>query len=160
MSPETIDRLLAGLAGVTWQSVVMIAIAAVLLYLAIARDYEPLLLLPIASGAILANLPLSPMVGEHGLLTILYDAGVANELFPILIFIGIGAMTDFGPLLENPRMILLGAAGQLGIFGVLIVALLLGFSRPEAASIGVIGAIDGPTSIYVSSLLAPHLLGP
>jgi oxaloacetate decarboxylase beta subunit len=160
MSPETIDRLLAGLAGVTWQSVVMIAIAGVLLYLAIARDYEPLLLLPIASGAILANLPLSPMVGEHGLLTILYDAGVANELFPILIFVGIGAMTDFGPLLENPRMILLGAAGQLGIFGVLIVALLLGFSRPEAASIGVIGAIDGPTSIYVSSLLAPHLLGP
>jgi oxaloacetate decarboxylase beta subunit len=160
MSPETIDRLLAGLAGVTWQSVVMIAIAGVLLYLAIARDYEPLLLLPIASGAILANLPLSPMVGEHGLLTILYDAGVANELFPILIFVAIGAMTDFGPLLENPRMILLGAAGQLGIFGVLIVALLLGFSRPEAASIGVIGAIDGPTSIYVSSLLAPHLLGP
>jgi carboxybiotin decarboxylase len=160
MSPETLDRLLAGLAGITWQSVAMIAIGGVLLYLAIARDYEPLLLLPIGSGAILANLPLSPMVGEHGLLTILYDAGVANELFPILIFVGIGAMTDFGPLLENPRMILLGAAGQLGIFGVLIVALLLGFSRPEAASIGVIGAIDGPTSIYVSSLLAPHLLGP
>jgi sodium ion-translocating decarboxylase beta subunit len=160
MSQATVDRLLAGITGVTWQSVVMIAIAGVLLYLAIARDYEPLLLLPIASGAILANLPLSPMIGEHGLLTILYDAGVANELFPILIFVGIGAMTDFGPLLENPRMILLGAAGQLGIFGVLIVALLLGFSRPEAASIGVIGAIDGPTSIYVSSLLAPHLLGP
>ena len=160
MSRETLDRLLAGIAGVTWQSVVMIAIAGVLLYLAIARDYEPLLLLPIASGAILANLPLSPMIGEHGLLTILYDTGVANELFPILIFIGIGAMTDFGPLLENPRMILLGGAGQLGIFGVLIVALLLGFSRAEAASIGVIGAIDGPTSIYVSSLLAPHLLGP
>ena len=146
MSQATVDRLLAGITGVTWQSVVMIAIAGVLLYLAIARDYEPLLLLPIASGAILANLPLSPMIGEHGLLTILYDAGVENELFPILIFVGIGAMTDFGPLLENPRMILLGAAGQLGIFGVLIVALLLGFSRPEAASIGVIGAIDGPTS--------------
>jgi oxaloacetate decarboxylase beta subunit len=160
MSPETLDRLLAGITGVTWQSVVMIVVAGVLLFLAIARDYEPLLLLPIGAGAILANLPLSPMIGEHGLLTILYDAGVANELFPILIFIGIGAMTDFGPLLENPRMILLGAAGQLGIFGVLIVALLLGFSRPEAASIGVIGAIDGPTSIYVSSLLAPHLLGP
>jgi oxaloacetate decarboxylase beta subunit len=160
MTGATLDRLLAGIAGVTWQSIVMIAIASVLLYLAIVRDYEPLLLVPIASGAILANLPLSPMIGEGGLLTILYDAGVANELFPILIFIGIGAMTDFGPLLENPRMILLGAAGQLGIFGVLIVALLLGFSRPEAASIGVIGAIDGPTSIYVSSLLAPHLLGP
>ncbi|HLO35957.1 MAG TPA: sodium ion-translocating decarboxylase subunit beta, partial [Candidatus Deferrimicrobium sp.] len=156
----TIDRLLAGITGVTWQSVVMIAVACVLLYLAIARDYEPLLLLPIGAGAILANLPLSPMVGERGLLTILYDAGVANELFPILIFVGIGAMTDFGPLLENPRMILLGAAGQFGIFGVLLLALVLGFSRPEAASIGVIGAIDGPTSIYVSSQLAPHLLGP
>lgn len=160
MSAGTLDRLLAGITGVTWQSIVMIGIAGVLLYLAIARDYEPLLLLPIASGAILANLPLSPMIGPNGLLTILYDAGVANELFPILIFVGIGAMTDFGPLLENPRMILLGAAGQFGIFGVLLLALLLGFSRPEAASIGVIGAIDGPTSIYVSSLLAPQLLGP
>ena len=100
------------------------------------------------------------MIGEDGLLTILYDAGIENELFPLLIFIGIGAMTDFGPLLENPRMILLGAAGQFGIFGVLILALLLGFSREEAASIGIIGAIDGPTSIYVSGILAPHLLGP
>ena len=138
----------------------MIAIAGVLLYLAIARDYEPLLLLPIAAGAILANLPLSPMIGEGGLLSILYDAGVGNELFPLLIFIGIGALTDFGPLLENPRMILLGAAGQFGIFGVLLLALLLGFTRAESASIGIIGAIDGPTSIYVSGLLAPHLLGP
>ena len=100
------------------------------------------------------------MIGEEGLLTILYDAGIENELFPLLIFIGIGAMTDFGPLLENPRMILLGAAGQFGIFGVLLLALLLGFSREEAASIGIIGAIDGPTSIYVSGILAPHLLGP
>jgi oxaloacetate decarboxylase beta subunit len=160
MSGGTIDQLLAGVTAVTWQSIVMFAIAGTLLYLAIARDYEPLLLLPIAAGAILANLPLSPMIGEDGLLTILYDAGIENELFPLLIFIGIGALTDFGPLLENPRMILLGAAGQLGIFGVLLLALLLGFSRPEAASIGVIGAIDGPTSIYVSGLLAPHLLGP
>ena len=160
MTGATIDRLLAGVAAISWQSVVMIAIGGLLLYLAIVREYEPLLLLPIGAGAILANLPLSPMVGPHGLLTTLYEAGVANELFPILIFVGIGAMTDFGPLLENPRMILLGAAGQFGIFGVLLLALALGFSRPEAASIGVIGAIDGPTSIYVSSLLAPHLLGP
>jgi oxaloacetate decarboxylase beta subunit len=160
VSQETIDQLLAGVTGVTWQSLVMFAIAGVLLYLAIARDYEPLLLLPIAAGAILANLPLSPMLGEDGLLTILYDVGVENELFPLLIFIGIGALTDFGPLLENPRMILLGAAGQFGIFGVLILALLLGFTRAESASIGVIGAIDGPTSIYVSGQLAPHLLGP
>ena len=160
MSQATVDQLLAGLTGVTWQSIVMIVIAGGLLYLAIARDYEPLLLVPIASGAILANLPLSPMLGEDGLLSILYEAGVGNELFPLLIFIGIGAMTDFGPLLENPRMILLGAAGQFGIFGVLLLALLLGFTREESASIGIIGAIDGPTSIYVSSLLAPHLLGP
>jgi len=160
MSQATIDQLLAGITGVTWQSIVMIAIAGGLLYLAIARDYEPLLLVPIASGAILANLPLSPVIGEDGLLTILYEAGIGNELFPLLIFIGIGALTDFGPLLENPRMILLGAAGQFGIFGVLILALLLGFTRAESASIGVIGAIDGPTSIYVSGLLAPHLLGP
>jgi sodium ion-translocating decarboxylase beta subunit len=160
MNQGTIDQLLAGVTGLTWQSIVMFAIAGTLLYLAIARDYEPLLLLPIAAGAILANLPLSPMIGKDGLLSILYDAGIENELFPLLIFIGIGALTDFGPLLENPRMILLGAAGQFGIFGVLILALLLGFSRPEAASIGVIGAIDGPTSIYVSGLLAPHLLGP
>ncbi|HSK53543.1 MAG TPA: sodium ion-translocating decarboxylase subunit beta [Clostridia bacterium] len=160
MSQETIDQLLAGVTGVTWQSLVMFAVAGVLLYLAIARDYEPLLLLPIAAGAVLANLPLSPMIGEDGLLTILYDVGVGNELFPLLIFIGIGAMTDFGPLLENPRMILLGAAGQFGIFGVLLVALVLGFTPAESASIGVIGAIDGPTSIYVSGQLAPHLLGP
>jgi oxaloacetate decarboxylase beta subunit len=160
MSAGTIDQLLAGVTAITWQSIVMFGVAGILLYLAIARDYEPLLLLPIAAGAILANLPLSPMVGENGLLTILYGAGIENELFPLLIFIGIGALTDFGPLLENPRMILLGAAGQFGIFGVLLLALLLGFSRAESASIGIIGAIDGPTSIYVSGLLAPHLLGP
>jgi carboxybiotin decarboxylase len=160
MSQGTIDQLLAGVTALSWQSVVMFAVAGVLLYLAIARDYEPLLLLPIAAGCILANLPLSPMIGPNGLLTILYDAGIENELFPLLIFIGIGAMTDFGPLLENPRMVVLGAAGQFGIFGVLGLALLLGFTRPEAASIGVIGAIDGPTSIYVSGILAPDLLGP
>ncbi|HEX7949196.1 MAG TPA: sodium ion-translocating decarboxylase subunit beta [Candidatus Limnocylindrales bacterium] len=160
MSQDTIDQLLAGVTSITWQSMVMLVIGGVLLYLAIVRDYEPLLLLPIGAGAILANLPLSPMVDEGGLLSILYDAGVGNELFPLLIFIGIGALTDFGPLLENPRMILLGAAGQFGIFGVLLLALLIGFTRAESASIGIIGAIDGPTSIYVSAQLAPHLLGP
>ena len=160
MSAGTVDQLLSGITALNWQSVVMFAVAGTLLYLAIVREYEPLLLVPIASGAILANLPLSPVIGENGLLTILYDAGIENELFPLLIFIGIGALTDFGPLLDNPRMILLGAAGQLGIFGVLLIALLLGFTRQEAASIGIIGAIDGPTSIYVSGLLAPHLLGP
>jgi oxaloacetate decarboxylase beta subunit len=152
--------LLAGLVNVTPGALVMIAIGAVLIYLAIAREYEPMLLLPIGAGAILTNLPLSPLVGPDGLLTILYRIGISNELFPLLIFVGIGAMTDFGPLLENPRMVLLGAAGQFGIFGTLILALALGFDLNEAASIGIIGAIDGPTSIYVSNLLAPHLLGP
>jgi oxaloacetate decarboxylase beta subunit len=119
-----------------------------------------MLLLPIGAGAILANLPLSPLVREGGLFTILHEAGLSNELFPLLIFVGIGALTDFGPLLENPKLALLGAAGQFGIFGTLLLALLLGFDMNEAASIGIIGAIDGPTSIYVSGLLAPHLLGP
>ncbi len=157
---DTLDLLLAGVTHVTPQSVVMIAIAGVLLWLGIAKDYEPLLLVPIASGCILANLPLSPLIADDGMLRVLYDMGIRNELFPLLIFIGIGALTDFGPLLENPRMVLLGAAGQFGIFLTLLLALALGFTRPEAASIGIIGAIDGPTSIYVSGLLAPHLLGP
>lgn len=160
MSPDTFEYLLQGLTHVTWQSAVMVGVGLLLIWLAIAREYEPLLLLPIGAGAILANLPLSPLVGEGGALQVLYDMGVANELFPLLIFVGIGAMTDFGPLLENPRMVLLGAAGQFGIFLTLLLALALGFSHNEAASIGVIGAIDGPTSIYVSNKLAPHLVGP
>ena len=157
---RTLDLLLQGVNNVTWQSLVMIAIALALMYLAIVRDYEPLLLLPIAAGCMLANLPLSPLIAQEGMLKILYDFGIGNELFPLLIFIGIGALTDFGPLLENPRLVLLGAAGQFGIFLTLILALLLGFTQPEAASIGIIGAIDGPTSIYVSGILAPHMLGP
>ena len=160
ISQETINLLLQGVTNITWQSLVMIAISLVLMYLAIEKDYEPLLLLPIAAGCMLANLPLSMLLGEHGMLSILYSAGVENELYPLLIFIGIGALTDFGPLLENPRLVLLGAAGQFGIFLTLLLALLLGFSQPEAASIGIIGAIDGPTSIYVSRKLAPHLLAP
>ena len=155
-----IGKLLEGVLNLSWQSVVMMVIAGILLYLAIVREYEPLLLLPIGAGAILANLPLSPLIEEHGLLRILYETGITNELFPLLIFVGIGALTDFGPLLENPRMVFLGAAGQFGIFGTLLLALGLGFTRNEAASIGVIGAIDGPTSIYVSGILAPQLLGP
>lgn len=160
MDPHTVDYLLEGVRAVTWQSATMIVIGLVLITLAVKKEYEPLLLLPIGAGAILANLPLSPLMGEHGMLKILYDIGVGNELFPLLIFIGIGAMTDFGPLLENPKMVLLGAAGQFGIFLTLILALLLGFSHNESASIGIIGAIDGPTSIYVSGKLAPHMLGP
>jgi carboxybiotin decarboxylase len=160
LGPQTMDLLLQGLTHVTYQSAVMIGVSLVLLYLGIVKDYEPLLLVPIAAGCLLANLPLSPLIAEDGMLRALYDMGIVNELFPLLIFIGIGALTDFGPLLENPRLVLLGAAGQFGIFLALILALMFGFDRNEAASIGIIGAIDGPTSIYVSGLLAPHLLGP
>ncbi len=160
MGSDTLGLLLQGLSHVTVPSMVMIGLALVLLYLGIEKGYEPLLLLPIGAGCMLANLPLSPLIAEDGMLRVLYDMGIRNELFPLLIFIGIGALTDFGPLIENPRLVLLGAAGQFGIFLTLIAALLLGFTRPEAASIGIIGAIDGPTSIYVSGLLAPHLLGP
>jgi carboxybiotin decarboxylase len=157
---DTLSLLLQGVVNVTPQAVIMIAVACVLLWLGIAKDYEPLLLVPIGAGCLLANLPLSPLVADDGMLRVLYDMGIRNELFPLLIFIGIGALTDFGPLLENPRMVLLGAAGQFGIFLTLLLALAFGFTRPEAASIGIIGAIDGPTSIYVSGILAPHLLGP
>lgn len=157
---STLGLLAQGVAAVTPASLVMLAVAGLLLYLGIVRRYEPLLLVPIGAGCLLANLPLSPLMGEHGMLRVLYEMGVGNEIFPLLIFIGIGALTDFGPLLENPRMVLLGAAGQFGIFLTLLLALALGFSREEAASIGIIGAIDGPTSIYVSGILAPHLLGP
>ncbi|UCF29739.1 MAG: sodium ion-translocating decarboxylase subunit beta [Chloroflexota bacterium] len=140
----------------------MMAVGGLLIYLAIAKDYEPMLLLPIGFAAILTNLPLTGIAdaGEYGFLSVLFNAGITTELFPLLIFIGIGAMTDFGPLLANPKLALLGAAGQIGIFITLLLALILGFDLNESASIGIIGAIDGPTAIYVSTKLAPHLLGP
>jgi oxaloacetate decarboxylase beta subunit len=159
---ENIQTLFQAPALLTWKNLLMILVGCALIYLAIAKNYEPVLLLPIGFGAILVNLPLTGISdpAEHGFLAIIMDSGVRNELFPLLIFIGIGAMTDFGPLLENPQMALLGAAGQIGIFGTLMLALLIGFDMNEAASIGIIGAIDGPTAIYVSAKLAPHLLGP
>ena len=160
MDSSTVSQLLEGLSHVSPGELLMMAVGGLLIYLAVAKEYEPMLLLPIGAGAILANLPLSPLIEEGGMLHVLHQAGVSNELFPLLIFIGIGAMTDFGPLLERPKLVLLGAAGQFGIFGTLLLALLLGFQLNEAASIGIIGAIDGPTSIYVSNMLAPHLLGP
>jgi sodium ion-translocating decarboxylase beta subunit len=160
MDFDNLLQILSAPTFLTWKMVVMMIAGGVLIYLGIAKDYEPVLLIPIGFGAILTNLPLTPISSEEGLLGILYEVGVGTELFPLLIFIGVGAMTDFGPLLENPKMALLGAAGQLGIFATLMLALLLGFNLNEAASIGIIGAIDGPTSIYVSSKLAPHLLGP
>lgn len=151
--------LVESLSLLTWQNLVMIGVGSLLIYLAIAKHYEPLLLLPIGFGAILANLPLTDITEGDGFLAVMREAGVANELFPLLIFIGIGAMIDFGPLLENPKIALLGAAGQFGIYVTLMLALLLNFPMNEAASIGIIGAVDGPTAIYVTNKLAPELLG-
>jgi len=153
-------RLLEGFQAFTWQNAVMLAVGGILIYLAIAKDCEPLLLLPIGVGCLLANIPVTGMLDEGGLLKIFYDAGVKNELFPCLVFIGIGAMTDFGPLFQNPIMVLLGAAAQFGIFGTMLICTLLGFNIREAATIGMIGSADGPTSIYVAAALAPKLLGP
>jgi len=155
-----LSGLLAGLTSLTIQEVIMLAIGCLLLYLAIGRGLEPLLLLPIGFGALLVNIPGANLMEPGGVLRVIYDAGVLTELFPVLIFIGIGAMTDFGPLLENPKILLLGAAGQFGIFLTLFLALMLGFSPLHAISIGVIGAMDGPTAIYVASKYAPELLGP
>ena len=157
---ELLPELSRGLANFTIGNAVMIAAGLVLIALAVLKQYEPVLLLPIGFGCLLANIPLTGMLSEHGLFGVLYNAGISNELFPLLIFIGVGAMIDFSPLLSQPRLVLLGAAGQFGIFGTLILATLLNFPLNEAASIGVIGAIDGPTSIYVASKLAPELLAP
>ena len=169
--------------GEGWKNAVMICIACFLLWLAIRKQYEPLLLLPIAFGMLLSNIPsaglfhtemwngefLNPdspfyhsyrhVVAEGGLLDILY-IGVKMGIYPCLIFLGVGAMTDFGPLIANPKSLLLGAAAQLGIFVTFICAHLMGFTSPEAASIGIIGGADGPTAIFLTSKLAPHLLGP
>ena len=141
-------------------TLLMFAIGGLLIYLAIAKHYEPTLLLPIGFGVLLGNLPNSPMNQPEGMLTLLIEFGIETELFPLFIFIGIGAMMDFRPLLSQPIFALLGAAGQLGIFATLILATVVGFPLNQAASIAVIGAIDGPTSIYVSSVLAPELLAP
>lgn len=148
-----------GFANLQWTNGVMIMIGCALLYLGIKKKMEPLLLIPIGFGAILVNIPLAGMMEPEGLFRYFYEAGVLTEIFPCLIFVGIGAMTDFGPLLENPRILLLGGAGQFGIFLTLLLALLLGFTQLEAVAIGVIGACDGPTAIYVASKYAPHLLG-
>lgn len=138
---------------------IMIGVGCVLIYLAIKKEYEPLLLLPIGFGAILVNIPFSGLMESGGIFRVIYDLGIANELFPILIFIGIGAMVDFGPLLERPWVILFSVPAHLGIFVSLILALLIGFNPLEASAIGIIGAMDGPTAILVTSKFAPHLLG-
>ena len=135
-------------------NVIMIAVACAMFWLAIAKGVEPLLLLPIAFGCLLVNLPLSEVMAAGGILKTLYDFGIGNELFPLLIFVGIGSMTDFTPLLANPRLLLFGAAGQLGIFITLLLALALGFSKEEAVSVAAIGACDGPTVIFVCNMFA------
>ncbi len=157
---ELLPELLKGLSNFTLGNAVMIAAALILVYLAVFKEIEPVLLLPIGFGCLLANIPLAGMTAAEGITGVLYDAGIKTELFPLLIFIGVGAMIDFSPLLAQPRMVLLGAAGQFGIFGTLMLAIALGFPLNQAASIGVIGAIDGPTSIFVATKLAPELLAP
>jgi len=149
-----------------WGRAIMIIVAFILFYLAISKKFEPLLLLPIGFGGLLSNIPIAEIAGSNGFLGIIYNAGIANGLFPIIIFMGIGAMTDFGPLLANPKTALLGAAAQFGIFGTLFGAValsqytdVLNFSLQDAASIGIIGGADGPTAIFIASKLSPDLLG-
>ncbi|RME69333.1 MAG: sodium ion-translocating decarboxylase subunit beta [Verrucomicrobia bacterium] len=163
-----------GFDAITWQMMVMWAVVGVLLYLAVAKGFEPLLLIPIAFGALLANLPthgiMEGLLGtpfkvdefgnETGGLFYYFYQGIHLELFPPIIFMGVGALTDFGPLIANPRTLLLGGAAQFGVFATLFGATLIGFNLPEAASIGIIGGADGPTSIFLTNKLAPHLLGP
>jgi len=139
--------------------IIMILIVFVLFYLAIAKGFEPLLLIPIAFGGLLANIPLAHMAGPHGMLGVIYNMGIANEFFPLLIFMGVGAMTDFGPLLANPKTALLGGAAQFGIFGSLVGAVALGFDIQDASAISIIGGADGPTSIFIANRLAPDMLG-
>lgn len=157
-----------GLFHIAPGQVLMILVCLALIYLAIRKGFEPLLLIPIGFGGVLANLPVAGMAEAGGLLKLIYDVGIPTSVFPLLIFMGVGAMTDFGPMLANPRTLLLGAAAQFGIFGTLLGALALtawgvpgfDFTLREAASIAIIGGADGPTSIFVTSKLAPDLLGP
>ena len=163
------EFLWEGLLSITWQQAVMYVVGAVLIWLAIKKEYEPTLLLPMGFGAILVNLPSSGVLNQvmegagetHGIIQWLFEVGIeTSEAFPLLLFIGIGAMIDFGPLLSNPKMFLFGAAAQFGIFLTIVLAALLGFQITDAASIGIIGAADGPTSILVSQVLKSNYIGP
>lgn len=154
-----------GFYNLTISQLIMILVGLLLIWLAIKKQFEPMLLIPIGFGGILANIPVANMTAADGFLGIVYHAGIANGLFPLVIFIGVGAMTDFGPLIANPKTALLGGAAQFGIFGTLVGAIMLsefagfGFTMKDAASIAIIGGADGPTAIFVSSALSPHLLG-
>ncbi len=155
------ELLLQGILDLKTDQIIMFIIGGLLIYLAIVKEYEPSLLLPIGFGAIICNIPMSSAIGDEGFLTILYNIGIATELFPILIFIAVGAMIDFKPLIASPFMLFFGAAAQFGIFATMLFALSTGrFSLPEAASIGIIGAADGPTSIYVAKTFAQNYLAP
>jgi oxaloacetate decarboxylase beta subunit len=154
-----------GVYSITWGQIVMIVVGLVLIWLAINKKFEPLLLIPIGFGGILANIPLAGISGPEGFLGLIYQFGIQTGVFPLIIFMGVGAMTDFGPLIANPKMLILGAAAQFGIFFTFFGSLLLAqyaglpFGLKEAASIGIIGGADGPTAIFVASRLAPQLLG-
>jgi sodium ion-translocating decarboxylase beta subunit len=159
--------IFSNLLNIEWTQVAMWAIGGILIYLAVKKDMEPALLLPMGFGAILVNLPMSGAVTqvfdgvkEIGIIDILFNSGISNELFPLLLFIGIGAMIDFGPLLSNPKLMLFGAAAQFGIFITLFFATVLGFSIKDAASIAIIGAADGPTSIFVANFFKSNYIGP
>ncbi len=163
---EFLQPLFGNVVNLDWKMVVMWVIGFVLIYLAIKKDMEPTLLLPMGFGAILVNLPMSGVVDqiydgvkEIGVIDLLFNSGIANELFPLLLFIGIGAMIDFGPLLSNPKLMLFGAAAQFGIFFTLSMAALFGFDLKDAASIAIIGAADGPTSIFVANYFESNYLG-
>lgn len=149
----------SGFAALTWENCVMILVGLVLLYLSIAKEYEPLLLLPIAFGCIMANFPNTGFEDEMGVMMAI-GFGIKYEIFPPLIFMGVGAMTDFGPLIANPKTMLLGAAAQIGVFVALAGAMMLGFNVQQASAIGIIGGADGPTAIYVANNLAPELVAP
>ena len=149
----------SGFAALTWQNIAMIFVSFILFYLAIVKKFEPLLLLPISFGMFLVNLPLAGLMDEGGVINIM-SYGVKSNLFPCLVFMGVGAMTDFSPLIANPISLILGAAAQLGIYVAFIFATQIGFTPAEAAAIGIIGGADGPTSIYIANNLAPHLLAP
>ena len=163
------EALLNGFRNITWQNGVMILVGLILILLAIIKEYEPMLLLPIGFGCILVNLPLATVIensmGDPGFLKVLYDAGIATELFPLLIFIAVGAMIDFSPLLKQPVMIFFGAAAQFGIFAAFLLAICANYIFPgiftlqEAASVGIIGAADGPTTIFVGNLFAQKYIG-
>ena len=166
---DGLSFLWEGITAITWQQLVMYAVGIILIWLAIKKEYEPSLLLPMGFGAILVNIPMSSAINQmmegvgetHGIIQWLFETGIeASEAFPLLLFIGIGAMIDFGPLLSNPKMFLFGAAAQFGIFFTIVFAVLLGFDMKDAASIGIIGAADGPTSILVSQVLKSNYIGP